>query len=223
MTYDDVQTPAHPARRRVGVLLPIIALHVAVLAWAVERQSASPTQRAGSSLVTFDVAPAPTPPAPPLEHRSAPSSAIVQPLPIVLPPPALLPVAAVTTVEDAVPEGGCDLTDTVQTALRESDAARASIAALPRSERSVANAIMLWDGHWVGARSPGDGRIMAGIRDVVRATVRAASPDCRAQLQAGPRLIVLPGAPDVVLALGSGRWRWNDLALDDEGIASAKM
>ena len=82
---------------------------------------------------------------------------------------------------------------------------------IPRPARSVANAVMLWDGGWV--ESPG--RAAAGVTAIRMALivgVRSAPPACQLQLVRGPELIILTaGGESTVLAIGSGEWRWGDL------------
>lgn len=218
MIYRGTSGQGYSAQGRPSLLLPVVLLHVAVLAWVASEQVAAPTAHPGSGLKTFDVEPVQPLSAHPPTPRTAvrpPPIEVPSPPPPVAEPLAALPVAAVESMPLAMTEGGCDLTDTVQSALRSSESARAALAALPARARSVANAIMLWDGQWIDPASAADRRALVPVQDVVRATVRAASADCRTQLQAGPRLIVMPGPPDVVLALGSGRWRWDDLDRDE--------
>ncbi len=208
-------------QRRHLVLAPIFAAHAALLLWiAADRVDATPP-RTDSALAVFDVLPTPPAPLPsmPTEPVAVPVPAIILPPPIA-PPIMPLPVAlpALTTTELPAPvAGGCDLTDTVQAALRADPAARAALASLPPRARSVANAVMLWDGRWIGS-----GDEFGPIRTIVLAALRSASADCRAATQAGPRLIVVAGRPDFVLAVGSGRWRWGDLdPLLDAGADAA--
>ncbi len=141
--------------------------------------------------------------------------------PIAVPPPAiylpssnLLNVSLVTTSLGDT-GGNCDLTAPVQAALVASEAVRADLPQIPRNERSVANAIMIWNAAWI-VPIVGDAQqslaAHSTIRDTIADTIAAASPDCRLQPQAGPRLIILPGTGDnTVLALGSGVWRWQDV------------
>lgn len=100
----------------------------------------------------------------------------------------------------------------VQVALQSSDAVRASLPLVSPEKRSVANAIMVWKDVWLADYPQLDNTAVDVIRDVVADTIAAATPECRLQPQAGPRLLLLSGTGDsVVLAVGSGEWRWQDL------------
>lgn len=106
----------------------------------------------------------------------------------------------------------CNLADWLQTALRDDARVQTALAALPVNTRSVAGAIMLWDGDWTPA--PQGGQVgIAVLRSAVLAGLAAAPPACLAETMRGPALLAIPeprGA--TVLAVGSGEWRWQDLA-----------
>ena len=71
---------------------------------------------------------------------------------------------------------------------------------------------MVWKVAWLGENDALDTTAVALIRDVVAGTIAAATPECRLQPQVGPRLLLLSGTSEtVVLAVGSGEWRWQDL------------
>lgn len=129
---------------------------------------------------------------------------------LTLPTPAIM---AMLDAADGVAAGGrCDLTEPVQAALRTSADVQAALPEIPRSQRSVANAIMIWNAQWIGQDRQSPPIATIAVRDVVAATIAAATPQCRMQAQTGPRLLTLPGTPQTtVLALGSGSWRWQDL------------
>ncbi len=109
----------------------------------------------------------------------------------------------------------CQLTAWLQKALQADPQVQAALAEIPKPARSVANAIMLWDGGWVGPRL--DAAVgVATIRTAVISGVRSAPAACQAQIVRGPELIILTqGAGSTVLAIGSGEWRWGDLLAPD--------
>lgn len=216
---------AHATRRLL--LVPILLVHAAILAWVATDRMAMPAHPRGAGrLITFDVPPAPQPPAArprvePVVKAVIPPPPVIDPL-LAPPPPIAAPSITLAQTEEVPLGGGCDLTDAVQAALRGSPDALAAIAAFPARERSVANAVMLWDGRWIEANTAGGRHALAQIRRIVLATIAGASDACRTQLQAGPRLVAIPGPPDTMLALGSGRWHWQDLApVDATRIAMA--
>lgn len=199
-------------RARWPLIVPVVLMHGVVLAVVAAANLGAPVARGTeASLVTFDVASPPSQPSV-VKSEAKPAAvvlSVIEPPVVVQEQPVALAVAPAQL--EAIPVGGCDLTDVVQSALRASGAARDAIAMLPSADRSVANAVMIWDGHWVDAGTDAGRIALTQIRQVVRDTVMAASAECRTQLQGGPRLIAIPGSPDVTLAMGSGRWRWDDL------------
>jgi hypothetical protein len=214
MTGVQPAASVYAPRTRLSVIVPILIAHTALFALvAVTRSGPATAPHGTASLATFDVS---MPIAPPARPKPVKVPATVAPPLVELPAPEPLPSmvmpAAVATELEAVPAGGCDLTDVVQLALRESPAAHAAIEALPVQDRSVANAVMVWDGGWIQMGSPASRDALVQLRQIVAETIATATAECRSQLQAGPRLLAIPGQPDVTLALGSGRWRWDDLA-----------
>ncbi len=198
-----------------------------------------PSVRAESaSLAMFDVPPGLEPALPatskPPQPKPVPPTSrepIVVPPPIVpLPAPDQAVIALLEQSDATLSGGACDLTAPVQAALQASKELQASLPQIPRTQRSVANAIMVWNVDWVALDAQLDTAALTIVRDVVAQTVAAASPECRLQAQGGPRLILLPGSADTtVLALGSGSWRWQDLletarpgsSEEEERLASA--
>ena len=185
--------PVAHQRVRTGPLVTTIALHLGVLAILLSQASeqSRPVERT-LSVFSISASAEPLKQAPP----KAPQPKLVKPTPsqpVIVPPPVVeLPtpndtvVAMLEQAADVATGGACDLTAPVQAALQSNEGVRASL--------------------------PRDATAIAMIRDVVAGTVAVASPECRLQPQAGPRLLMLSGPGDtVVLAVGSGVWRWQDL------------
>ncbi len=121
-------------------------------------------------------------------------------------------VAALAAVAAASSDGDpCAVGAWLQAALQSDAAVQAALETIPRSARSVANAVMLWNGEWPQP-SANAAQGMARIRALVVAGVLSAPESCQAQSIRGPVLITL-GDPTntTVLAVGSGEWRWQDL------------
>ncbi len=107
---------------------------------------------------------------------------------------------------------GCDLTDIVSADLRGSAAVRTALAEMPSGSRSVANAMMLWNGSWATSSTAAGQAALVVIQKVVAESVRLAPVECRAAVVVGPRLIFVPdGDGTTILALGSGSWSWGQL------------
>jgi hypothetical protein len=106
----------------------------------------------------------------------------------------------------------CEIAAALQDALQQNEMVRAAIARVPRSSRSVADAIMLWDGSWRDDEFTGEPTVFEPIRGAILEAVRNASVECRDQPVRGPRFMAVNMGPSTtVLAVGSGVWRWADL------------
>ena len=220
---------------RVASAIATVAAHVGLFSLLLIQNRAEP-RSIKPTLSVFNVSalsmdPKPEPPKAPQPKplKPTPPQPIVVPPPeVVLPTASTLLVAMLDQTESAKNGGACDLTGPVQAALQSSDAVRASLPLIPPDKRSVANAIMVWKVAWLAEDQQLDATAIAAIQGVVAETIAAATPECRLQPQAGPRLLLLSGTGDtVVLAVGSGEWRWQDLLdtarpdLTGEGIPGA--
>jgi len=106
----------------------------------------------------------------------------------------------------------CAVDGNVQVALRDSPAVATALGQVPVSSRSVADAVMLWDGRWAAAERLGGEAALQPIRETVRAGIRAAPEACRTAAVAGPRLIYVEvTGRTMILAFGSGEWAWDQL------------
>jgi hypothetical protein len=204
---------------RARMLAATIAIHAGLLAFLLSAHRETQSVAFSSPMSTIDLAapPGPAQPAKPPQPKPVPPT---PPQPVVVPPPVVpLPLPsdmAVALLDQSVMQatgGACDLTAPVQEALRTSEAVQAALPMLPRPSRSVANAVMIWDANWVAFADAPDLSVRDTIRDAIAGTVAVASEECRLQMQGGPRLLILPlgDTQTIVLALGSGQWRWQDL------------
>lgn len=149
----------------------------------------------------------PAPPAPPAPVASEIAIAADIAVPVFA---TVDDAAAVTPVAGA---DGCGLTDTVTQALRASPAVRAVLGRIPLGSRSVANAVLVWNGQWAEPDSVGGAAALASIREVVVASVAAAPQACRNAAVVGPRLMLIAEpSQTLVLAMGSGVWAWGQLS-----------
>jgi len=107
------------------------------------------------------------------------------------------------------PGAACDVTQQLALSFGSSPEVRQGIAAIPSSGRSVANAVMLWDGHWANDTQGGG---MAVLRALLVKAVVSSRPECLQAQNQGPVLFLIPDhQTTVVLAIGSGQWRWADI------------
>lgn len=181
----------------------------------------------------------PTPPTPPPATPSAPEAPEVEveppqptdvepifvaanlpPVDPTLEPDPLTTPAALSVAAAASAAAGevCELGAWLQAALQVDPEVTQALMAIPRPARSVANAIMMWDGRWVGA-----GPVATATTPIRMALVNgvlAAPEACRNEALRGPRLLILPdSAGSTILAVGSGEWRWGDLLLEEQATA----
>lgn len=117
----------------------------------------------------------------------------------------------------------CALVATVRDALEQNVEARTALARIPSPSRSVANAVMLWDGEWIAPENVGGPAALEALKEAITGAINSASAECRSRTEMGPVFLIVHGAPEtIVLALGSGAWRWSDL-LPDATLKTTQM
>ncbi|MGZ3304846.1 MAG: hypothetical protein ACXU8U_03205 [Asticcacaulis sp.] len=103
----------------------------------------------------------------------------------------------------------CNLTPILAQDMTRNPLVRQGLDELPRTERSVANAVMMWDGQWPEETLRGG---KALLRALLVREISASAPNCRQNLNHGPVFFLVPeGEGTAVIAVGSGDWSWNDL------------
>jgi hypothetical protein len=127
-----------------------------------------------------------------------------------LSPEDRLALAEFTPTAGSAPAGApCDLQTSLANDLREARAAQRALLAVPASARSVADAIMMWDGHWPADTEAGG---KALLRALIAREIAAARSECLDQINRGPQLFLVPAAgTTIAIVIGSGEWRWRDL------------
>ena len=103
----------------------------------------------------------------------------------------------------------CGLSQALQGALDTDPSLRSAVSRIPASARSVANVVNVWNGRWVELGGAGE-----PIRAAIGRLVDTAPSECLARPVSGPRLFMVAGETrTTTLALGSGEWRWAQLAV----------
>jgi hypothetical protein len=185
-----------------------------------------PTARSALAPPPPSAPPRPTPPeaaasvnvAAPILADAPISSVSITPVsltaaPVSLPGPSVQ-VQASDPARAGARSGGadCDLTGPLQARLQADAEVMSELSRIPRQARSVANAIMLWDGRWAPIEARGAAALADPLHQAIIAAVRTLSPTCLAQPVLGPRLLTLTDPQGAtVLALGSGGWSWGQL------------
>lgn len=192
-----------PAQSRRRLLLPLLAAaHLAAFAFF---GIPSPLTAAAPVAIAISNLPGEPQPLNAIEPHLVPVTAQVN-----APPIDIDTEVTAAIVPPAVPSGsGCALTSAVETSLRSSTAVGAALQQMPRGVRSVADAVLLWDGHWIEAASVGGDDALTPIRQAVAKAVREAPADCRDAAVTGPRMLYVATSDGMrVLAFGSGSWSW---------------
>jgi hypothetical protein len=187
------------------LLIPALLLaHAGLLmvVWRERPAAATPS----AAIVTVTEIAAPAPPSLAAEVKLQPVTAAVD-APELTAADIAEPAAALAGLAPGA--AGCDLSDAVLARLHGSPAVTAAIERIPRAARSVADAVLLWDGHWIDAGAVGGSDALEPIRIAVVSAVRAAPAPCRDASVTGPRLLIVAGTDgNRVLAFGSGQWTW---------------
>jgi hypothetical protein len=122
------------------------------------------------------------------------------------------PLFEIDPISQTIAAGPCGLTDDVQIALQQDQSVGIAISQIPATARSVSNALLVWDGRWAMPGSIGGDAALRPIQSLVQARIRAAPAACQEEAITGPRLMVVSqDSGVVVLAFGSGVWRWDQL------------
>lgn len=119
--------------------------------------------------------------------------------------------ASAVTSEPGQPGDSCKIADWLAAALRDSEDISRALHSVPRQTRSVANAVMLWNGEWVEP-SPAAAHGVDAVRLAILAGIQTAPSACLVKPVTGPLLIPIADEREtILLAIGSGVWRWADL------------
>lgn len=211
---------ARASLRRRHLLMPgILLVHVFLLALVLLTPS-SPVVAPGfgASLSVFNVVaadrlpPAQVQPEPPRTPLPAP----IVDLQIETPLEASPPVFSAAAAEQAGFGTSCELAELLGRAFADNPLLRAQLARIGPEARSVANAIMFWDGKWVEVEGRAPEDAIGLLRRAIVEGVRSAPAECLGQDVEGPRFIpVKEGEGTMILVLGSATWRWEQLLTEE--------
>jgi hypothetical protein len=205
--------PQAPLRRR-HLLFPAILIAEAalLLLFVTRREPVAQESPRGAALSIVDIA------GPPEEAPQEPTpeqAEVVRPEPLVELTPQIPPIEAAAIDEPAAaPAAGtaCDLAETLRRTVQDDPLLGASVDSIAPEARSVANAVMLWDGAWVDVEEASSQAAILTLRSALMERIRTAPPECVMEEVTGPRFITFAGAADTtMLVLGSGTWRWAQL------------
>ena len=118
----------------------------------------------------------------------------------------------------AQPAGGCAALELVSKALLADPIVVEAIVRAPPETRSIADAIIIWNGGWADFAGSIEAPLGA-VRAAAELNLRSLDDECLDEPIAGPRLIPIPvGTRTIFIVFGSSdwRWRWRDLLTDGE-------
>jgi hypothetical protein len=121
-------------------------------------------------------------------------------------------LASAAPAGSGVRGGACDMGRRLEAALRRDVHVQAAVAQARFAAGAAAKGFLVWNGDWV--QTPGqEGKGLAAVRQAIVWEIAFAPEACRAQAVRGRILISLNDAPGSArLVVGSGDWRWADLA-----------
>lgn len=206
---------------RLALLLGIVAVHLLLILWLVSRPPAVRSgPKIGDALILIAPSsgerPASGPPKQVKQSRTKAPFPIPPPL-IEMPSPEPASSQDADTSEAAAGgSGGCQLAADAGIAIQQDPAAMTELAALPPGIRTDADAVMLWNGQWLGEPEPTTAMsppsVTGELRRVVEAIVAAAPAQCRDATAIGPVFVPIAEAGrTTMVVIGSGIWRWSQL------------
>jgi hypothetical protein len=225
--WEVLTEPIKGKLQRRHLLMPgILLIHALLLTIVFLSPSEALGVRAiGSPLSVFDVATDEQRPSPPEPQPEPEPEQVVMPEPIVdldlEAPPTAEPVFDAAAAQRAGFGTTCEVAGTLARAFVGSELVRAQLERIGPEARSVANAIMFWDGQWVDVQGRAPEDALETLRRAIVEGVRAAPPECLSQDVVGPRFIAInEGKGTMILVLGSGTWRWEQLLQEPEAVAT---
>lgn len=118
---------------------------------------------------------------------------------------------------------GCTPLEEVRDSIIGDSVAIASALNSPPETKSIAEAVVIWNGDWIHAAGNATAPL-APARAAIERSVATMSQECLDEQIAGPRLIPLPASTGTLfLVFGSGTWKWQDVSDDIAITATARM
>lgn len=194
------------AFRKSLIFTSVLLAHFVIIILLVLSRYAAPSPEKQGNLSVFSLSAAPSQP-------SIPAKA-----PIIFQdfkPISTTPADAFAEQQQSAqgdPEGEvCSPIDVVTTQLTSDTAVPAEIAMVPRTDRSISEAIVIWNAEW-SSSAIADDAPLRNVRDRIESTLAELPLECLETPVAGPRLIpIMIDGSTTFLAFGSGEWTWQQL------------
>lgn len=192
---------------RKSLLFTSVALaHLVIIVLLVVSRHAAPSSETQGNLSVFSLSAAPSQPSIPVK-----APVIIQEIK----PISTTPAEAFAEQQQSAegdPEGEvCSPIDVVTTQLTNDPAVPAEIDMVPRTDRSISEAIVVWNAEW-SSSAIADDAPLRNVRDRIESTLAELPVECLETPVAGPRLIpIMIDGSTTFLAFGSGQWTWQQL------------
>lgn len=192
--------------RKSLLFTSVLLAHLVIIVLLVISRHAVPSPEKQGNLSVFSLSAAPSQPSIPIK-----APVIVQDIK----PISTTPAEAFAEQQQSAegdPEGEvCSPIDAVTTQLKNDPTVPAEINMVPRADRSISEAIVVWNAEWSNTAIAEDAPLW-NVRDRIESTLAELPLECLETPVAGPRLIpiVIDGST-TFLAFGSGQWTWQQL------------
>jgi hypothetical protein len=206
-----------PVKQRAAVFSAVLAMHIGLILLLVLSRPPAPAQKQRGSLSVFSVAAAA-----PLA-RAIPVAVPVIPAKAEPVSPSLEEVFAEQQAVLGDVDGEiCSPVDVVTAQLVSDPLVLPAIARVPREDRSISEAIVMWNSDWSPATIEGEAPL-ADVRLRVLLALSDLPTDCLAMPVVGPRLVPITGKEGTTfLAFGSGEWSWQLLVDNPDDTPSSE-
>lgn len=105
----------------------------------------------------------------------------------------------------------CSPVDAITKSITGDAGAIAALNTLPKSERSISDAVVIWNAGWNVATTD-DNIALTPVRENILRVLGGLTQKCLMETVAGPRLVQIPTEMGTTfLAIGSGTWNWGQL------------
>lgn len=192
--------------RKFLLFMSVLSAHLVIIVLLVLSRYAAPSHEKQGKLSVFSLSAAPSQPSIPLKVP-----VMVQDI---KPIPATPAEAFAEQQQNAEgePDGEvCSPTDVVTMQLTSDPTVPAEIDMVPRTDRSISEAIVIWNAEWSNTALADDAPLR-NVRDRIESTLAELPLECLKMPVAGPRLIPITiDGSTTFLAFGSGQWTWQQL------------
>lgn len=195
-------------RQRLISLVATGVLHILLIAWLTVLRPVPVVQQATLSQFSLKTLSMP-------QNRPESRPLSAPPMPSPRKPPHSDPPSMTASDREGMASNedtgkSCAPVEAIAKSIMQDADALAALRAVPKSERSISEVIVIWNAGW--SASSEESAVLMPLRQNILHALHDLNRDCLAQPVAGPRLIqISTEAGTIFLAIGSGNWSWNQL------------